>query len=108
MASPVFARPSAATRPPRAPRRRLRGIEPLESRNLLAVLGLGIELRNNDLERIEEGAALLYHYDTRGEGTGITRLLQALAREGLSLRDIETRQSSLEEIFVGLVREGAA
>ncbi len=61
-----------------------------------------------DLERIEEGAALLYHYDTRGEGTGITRLLQALAREGLSLRDIETRQSSLEEIFVGLVQEDAA
>ncbi len=61
-----------------------------------------------DLERIEEGAALLYHYDTRGDGTGITRLLQALAREGLCLRDIETRQSSLEEIFVGLVQEGAA
>jgi ABC-2 type transport system ATP-binding protein len=33
--------------------------------------------------------------------------LQALAREGLSLRDIETRQSSLEEIFVDLVRENA-
>ena len=65
-------------------------------------------LAGYDLERIEEGAALLYHYDTRGDGTGITRLLQALAREGLSLRDIETRQSSLEEIFVGLVREGAA
>src|SRR6056297_964162 len=61
-----------------------------------------------DLERIEDGAALLYHYDTRGDGTGITRLLQALAREGLGLRDIETRQSSLEEIFVDLVREGAA
>jgi ABC-2 type transport system ATP-binding protein len=61
-----------------------------------------------DLERIEDGAALLYHYDTRGEGTGITRLLQALAREGLGLRDIETRQSSLEEIFVDLVREDAA
>ncbi|PKQ12447.1 MAG: multidrug ABC transporter ATP-binding protein [Alphaproteobacteria bacterium HGW-Alphaproteobacteria-1] len=65
-------------------------------------------LATYDLERIEEGAALLYHYDTRGEGTGITRLLQALAREGLSLRDIETRQSSLEEIFVGLVQEDAA
>jgi ABC-2 type transport system ATP-binding protein len=65
-------------------------------------------LAEYDLERIEEGAALLYHYDTRGEGTGITRLLQALAREGLSLRDIETRQSSLEEIFVGLVQEDAA
>lgn len=65
-------------------------------------------LADYDLERIDDGHALLYHYDTRGEGTGITRLLQALAREGLSLRDIETRQSSLEEIFVGLVQEDAA
>ena len=61
------------------------------------------------LERAEDGHALIYHYDTRGgEGTGITRLLQALTREGLTLRDIETRQSSLEEIFVSLVREDAA
>jgi len=65
-------------------------------------------LAGYDLERTEDGAALLYHYDTQGDGTGITRLLQALAREGLSLRDIETRQSSLEEIFVDLVREDAA
>ena len=62
-------------------------------------------LSDYNLERIEGGHALIYHYDTRGEGTGITRLLQALAAEGLGLRDIETRQSSLEEIFVGLVRE---
>ena len=62
-------------------------------------------LSDYNLERIEGGHALIYHYDTRGEGTGITRLLQALGAEGLGLRDIETRQSSLEEIFVGLVRE---
>ena len=66
-----------------------------------ALLGYG-------LEPVEEGRALLYHYDTRGEGTGITALLQALAREGLQLRDIHTSQSSLEEIFVGLVREDVA
>ncbi|SEK77979.1 ABC-2 type transport system ATP-binding protein [Roseovarius azorensis] len=65
-------------------------------------------LSDYNLERIEDGHALIYHYDTRGEGTGITRLLQALAAEGLGLRDIETRQSSLEEIFVGLVREDTA
>jgi ABC-2 type transport system ATP-binding protein len=59
------------------------------------------------LELTEGGHTLLYHYHTRGERTGITRLLQALAREGISLRDIETRQSSLEEIFVDLLREGA-
>lgn len=64
-------------------------------------------LSGYDLEQAPDGQALIYHYDTRGEGTGITRLLQALAAEGLSVRDIETRQSSLEEIFVGLVREDA-
>ena len=62
-------------------------------------------LKDYDLELAEDGEALKYNYDTRGDGTGITRLLQALAKEGLSLRDIETRQSSLEEIFVGLVNE---
>lgn len=62
-------------------------------------------LADYDLELSEGGTTLSYHYDTRGEGTGITRLLQALAAEGLHLRDIHTRQSSLEEIFVGLVHE---
>ncbi|MFY9240050.1 MAG: ABC transporter ATP-binding protein [Roseovarius sp.] len=56
----------------------------------------------------EDGMHLTYTYDTRGEGTGITRLLQALSSEGLALRDIQTTQSSLEEIFVGLIQEGAA
>ena len=65
-------------------------------------------LAEYDLELSQDGASLTYHYDTRGEGTGITRLLQALAREGLSLSDIQTTQSSLEEIFVGLVKEDAA
>ena len=62
-------------------------------------------LAEYDLELAADGASLTYHYDTRGEGTGITRLLQSLAKEGLSLRDIQTTQSSLEEIFVGLVKE---
>jgi ABC-2 type transport system ATP-binding protein len=67
-------------------------------------------LADYDLELAEGGAALIYHYDTQGEGTGITRLLQALAAEGqgLSMSDLHTRQSSLEEIFVSLVQEGAA
>ncbi|MFK7939282.1 MAG: ABC transporter ATP-binding protein [Roseovarius sp.] len=57
------------------------------------------------LDRADTGLSLTYHYDARGEGTGITRLLAALAKEGLQLRDIHTTQSSLEEIFVGLVNE---
>ena len=51
-----------------------------------------------------EGRTLVYTYDTNGERTGITRLLSDLAAAGFVLRDVETRQSSLEEIFVDLVR----
>ncbi|RKF16407.1 ABC transporter ATP-binding protein [Roseovarius spongiae] len=65
-------------------------------------------LADYDLELAPDGRSLSYHYDTRGDGTGITRLLQALAAAGLGLRDIQTTQSSLEEIFVGMIREGAA
>jgi ABC-2 type transport system ATP-binding protein len=65
-------------------------------------------LAEYDLTLAADGSALTYVYDTRGEGTGITRLLQALAAEGLALRDIQTTQSSLEEIFVDLIKEGAA
>lgn len=60
------------------------------------------------LELADDGQALRYTYDTRGESTGITRLLGDLSAAGLSLRDIHTEQSSLEDIFVGLVKEGAA
>ena len=56
----------------------------------------------------EDGQSLIYTYDTQGQRTGITRLLNDLAGAGLVLRDVKTRESSLEEIFVGLVSEDAA
>ncbi len=62
-------------------------------------------LSEYELERSADGLSLTYHYDARGEGTGITRLLAALANEGMQLRDIHTSQSSLEEIFVDLVHQ---
>ncbi len=49
------------------------------------------------------GDALVYTYDTHADRTGITTLLNDVARAGLVLRDVQTRQSSLEEIFVNLV-----
>ena len=55
-----------------------------------------------------EGDALIYTYDTRGERTGITALLNDVAAAGLVLKDVVTRQSSLEDIFVTLVQEDAA
>ena len=51
------------------------------------------------------GSQLVYTYDTQAERTGIEPLLGDLDAAGLRLRDIETQQSSLEEIFVGLVSE---
>ncbi len=60
------------------------------------------------LELVDTGRALLYFYDTRGERTGITSLLADLASAGLTMRDLQTKQSSLEDIFVGLVAGDAA
>ena len=50
-----------------------------------------------------DGDVLIYTYDTNAERTGITTLLNDVAQAGLILRDVQTRQSSLEEIFVNLV-----
>ena len=66
------------------------------------------ELARYELELGEDGRELVYRYDTRGEATGITALLSDLSRAGLSLADIQTRQSNLEDIFVDMVREDAA
>ena len=58
--------------------------------------------------RIEEGGrVLVFGYDTRAGRTGITRLLADLAAAGISVRDLDTEQSSLEQIFLTLVEESA-
>ena len=58
------------------------------------------------LELGERGDRVTYTYDTRGERTGITALLQALSDAGMPLKDLSTTQSSLEDIFVDLVEAG--
>ena len=58
-----------------------------------------------DLSLEQGGQELVYTYDTQGERTGITALLGALSDVGITFRDLRTKQSSLEEIFVSLVRE---
>jgi ABC-2 type transport system ATP-binding protein len=55
------------------------------------------------LELSSDGKQLTYTYDTHARNTGITALLQAMSDAGLSLKDIKSKQSSLEEIFVDLV-----
>jgi ABC-2 type transport system ATP-binding protein len=56
-----------------------------------------------DLTLAPGGGELTYTYDTQGERTGITALLSDLNKAGLQFRDLHTTQSSLEDIFVGLV-----
>ncbi|WP_296431516.1 ABC transporter ATP-binding protein [Yoonia sp.] len=64
-------------------------------------------LAGYDLVRSDNGLSLTYSYDTKGERTGITTLLGDLQKAGLQMKDIQTQQSSLEDIFVGLVKETA-
>lgn len=65
------------------------------------------ELDAYSLELAQQGTELVYTYDTRGERTGITALLRDLAAAGIRFKDLQTSQSSLEDIFVGLLRERA-
>ncbi|MEM8572172.1 MAG: ABC transporter ATP-binding protein [Pseudomonadota bacterium] len=64
-------------------------------------------LAKYDLERSPDGHGLVYCYDRSAERTGITSLLTDVSAEGLILRDLHTRQSSLEDIFVNLVKDSA-
>ena len=63
------------------------------------------QLASYDLDLAADGKALTYTYDINSERTGITGLLNDLQATGLKMRDVQTQQSSLEDIFVGLVQE---
>ena len=65
------------------------------------------QLASYHLELNEDGTELTYHYDTQQERTGITSLLGELSSADVKFNDLKTSQSSLEEIFVGLVNKGA-
>ena len=60
-------------------------------------------LSEHSLELSSDGNELVYTYDTRGEQTGITVLLRSLTEHGIDFKDLHTRESTLEEIFVSLV-----
>ena len=62
-------------------------------------------LASFDLKLSAAGDEIVYTYDTQAERTGITTLLQGLAEAGIRFRDLSTSQSSLEDIFVSLVKE---
>ena len=57
------------------------------------------------LELTDQGHALVYSFDSAREHTGVAELLAALAEQGVGFKDLQSSQSSLEEIFVSLVKE---
>jgi ABC-2 type transport system ATP-binding protein len=65
----------------------------------LAAFGLGLS---------GDGSELVYSYDSEGGRSGIVELLDRLNAAGIRFKDLQTTQSSLEEIFVSLVREASA
>ncbi len=58
----------------------------------------------HNLRLAADGSQLVYEYDTKSEHTGITALLDDIARAGIRFKDLQTTQSSLEDIFVNLVK----
>jgi ABC-2 type transport system ATP-binding protein len=62
-------------------------------------------LKKHALELAADGTELVFTYESRGERTGITTLLTDLAAAGIRFTDLHTTQSSLEEIFIDLVRQ---
>jgi len=62
------------------------------------------ELAGHPLELLAEGNELVYTFDTQQEHTGIAGLLRRLNEHGIDFKDLHSSESSLEEIFVSLVR----
>ncbi|MBK1875101.1 MULTISPECIES: ABC transporter ATP-binding protein [Marinobacter] len=65
------------------------------------------ELLTEPVELSEDGYELIYTFDSQQEQAGVARLLRTLGDIGVDYRDLRTRESSLEDIFVGLVHEQA-
>ena len=62
-------------------------------------------LSHYNLKLSDDGLQLHYRYDVRAQKTGIVDLLSELKKASFKLRDLQTSQSSLEEIFVNLIKE---
>ncbi|MCK4704729.1 MAG: multidrug ABC transporter ATP-binding protein, partial [Gammaproteobacteria bacterium] len=61
-------------------------------------------LANYKLILSDDGNKLTYTYDTMNDSTGITSLLQAIHASDLTLKDLEIKKSSLEDVFVDLLK----
>jgi ABC-2 type transport system ATP-binding protein len=72
-----------------------------------AITSIPQSLESYQLELSVDGGQLTYTYDTASNRTGITALLQSLSDQGILMKDLKTSQSSLEDIFVSMVRKDA-
>ncbi|MFT4649977.1 MAG: ABC-2 type transport system ATP-binding protein [Polaribacter sp.] len=72
-----------------------------------AITSIPQSLETYQLELSVDGDQLTYTYDTASNRTGITALLQSLSDQGILMKDLKTSQSSLEDIFVSMVRKSA-
>ena len=66
------------------------------------------ELADWDLQLSDGGAIMTYEFDAKAERTGIPSLLTAMRDAGIAFKDLDTKQSSLEDIFVGLIHNKRA
>jgi ABC-2 type transport system ATP-binding protein len=66
------------------------------------------ELDEWDLQLSEDGGMLTYEFDAKADRTGIPSLLAAMRDAGIAFKDLDTHQSSLEDIFVGLIHQKRA
>ena len=69
-----------------------------------ALTAIPAALAGHHLELASDGTELIYTYDTQGERPGIAALLDDLDKAGIRFKDLQTSQSSLEDIFVNLLR----
>jgi len=84
----------------------------LGSRQLILTLAtpqssLPADLAGEPLHFADDGLSLVYTFDPKAEGEGVEGLIRRLIEAGVTFTDIRSRESSLEEIFVGLVRAPA-
>ena len=68
-----------------------------------AIQNIPYKLKKYKLEISNNGNTLIYNYDINIEKTGITALLNDLSEENIKLKDIQSKQSSLEDIFINIV-----
>ena len=68
---------------------------------------LPADLQDPALELTEGGATLIYTFDIQARQTGIAGLMRKLNAHGIDFKDLQSRESSLEEIFVNLIRDQA-